>query len=136
MTNDYAESTAPDSPFAMILVWLSTGLDWRRPDHRERYRDHWAPALLDRTEPASDRGLTRHSGERSSRAHLTLRGHLCPRPAIRSRYVRPRLLGAWQAMRTDQANLRAHHDRGTRAAGLRRPNLAAMRQLAPRAALS
>jgi hypothetical protein len=25
-----------------------TGEDWRRPDLRARYGDHWVPALLDR----------------------------------------------------------------------------------------
>lgn len=54
-TNDYATSAAPDSSFAMTCSCSSalcrravTGFDWRRQDLRERYRDHWVPALLDR----------------------------------------------------------------------------------------
>ncbi|SEH00437.1 hypothetical protein SAMN05444920_116172 [Nonomuraea solani] len=51
-TNDYATSTAaPD--FAMdcrcgtpLCRGRVTGTDWRRADLRERYGDHWVPALL------------------------------------------------------------------------------------------
>jgi hypothetical protein len=52
LTNDYATSTdAPD--FVMACSCGSgqcrtvvTGSDWRRPDLRERYGEHWVPALL------------------------------------------------------------------------------------------
>jgi SET domain-containing protein len=54
LTNDYATSTAQPgfvmqcscgSPNCRGVV---TGTDWRRPDLRERYGDHWVPALLTR----------------------------------------------------------------------------------------
>ncbi len=58
LTNDYATSTAqPD--FAMgcscgspLCRGVVTGDDWRRPDLRERYGEHWVPALLARVRPA------------------------------------------------------------------------------------
>ena len=54
LTNDYSTSTAePD--FAMdcscgssLCRSIITGDDWRRADLRERYREHWVPALLRR----------------------------------------------------------------------------------------
>ncbi|HET7016370.1 MAG TPA: SET domain-containing protein-lysine N-methyltransferase [Streptosporangiaceae bacterium] len=54
LTNDYAASTAePDfamecscgSPLCRTII---TGDDWRRRDLRERYGEHWVPALLAR----------------------------------------------------------------------------------------
>ncbi|MCF6468870.1 SET domain-containing protein [Nonomuraea sp. MG754425] len=53
VTNDYATSTAAPgfvldcrcgTPLCRGRV---TGSDWRRPDLRERYGEHWVPALLD-----------------------------------------------------------------------------------------
>jgi hypothetical protein len=58
LTNDYATSTAePDfvmecfcgSPLCRGVV---TGDDWRRPELRERYGQHWAPVLLTRIRSA------------------------------------------------------------------------------------
>ena len=54
LTNDYATSTAEaafvmecrcGSPLCRALV---TGDDWRRPELRERYGQHWVPALVAR----------------------------------------------------------------------------------------
>ncbi|WP_203840957.1 SET domain-containing protein [Winogradskya humida] len=54
LTNDYATSTA-DHDFTMVCRCpamtcrdLITGDDWHRPDLRERYGNHWVPALLHR----------------------------------------------------------------------------------------
>ena len=54
LTNDYATSTdAPEFEMACSCGSLQcrgviTGNDWRRPDLRERYVEHWVPALLAR----------------------------------------------------------------------------------------
>jgi uncharacterized protein len=52
LTNDYATSTDA-ADFVMACSCGSgqcrgvvTGNDWRRPDLRERYGEHWVPALL------------------------------------------------------------------------------------------
>jgi uncharacterized protein len=52
VTNDYATSTAV-ADFAMdcrcgtpLCRGRVTGEDWRRPELRDRYGDHWIPALL------------------------------------------------------------------------------------------
>lgn len=52
VTNDYGASTA-SADFAMdcscgatLCRGRVTGDDWRRADLRERYGDHWVPALL------------------------------------------------------------------------------------------
>ena len=54
LTNDYATSTG-SARFAMTCRCgasscrgVVTGDDWRRPDLRRRYGEHWAPALLER----------------------------------------------------------------------------------------
>ena len=59
LTNDYATSTA-DPGFVMACSCGSgqcravvTGSDWRRPDLRARYGQHWVPALLDRIRSAA-----------------------------------------------------------------------------------
>jgi uncharacterized protein len=52
LTNDYATSTAePDfvmqcSCGSTLCRGVITGNDWRRQDLRERYGQHWVPALL------------------------------------------------------------------------------------------
>jgi hypothetical protein len=58
LTNDYGTSTA-EQDFVLACSCGSrqcravvTGNDWRRPDLRERYGTHWAPALLDRIRSA------------------------------------------------------------------------------------
>jgi len=57
LTNDYATSADPD--FTMACACGSpecrhvvTGADWQRPELRERYGDHWVPALQDRISAA------------------------------------------------------------------------------------
>jgi uncharacterized protein len=58
LMNDYATSTMePD--FAMecfcgslLCRGVITGDDWRRPELRERYGQHWIPALLTRIRAA------------------------------------------------------------------------------------
>ncbi|MFB4272607.1 SET domain-containing protein [Nonomuraea sp. GTA35] len=52
VTSDYATSTA-DPGFVLdcrcatpLCRGRVTGADWRRPELRERYGDHWVPALL------------------------------------------------------------------------------------------
>jgi predicted ATPase len=64
LTNDYATSTG-SADFTMACSCGSalcrgtvTGADWRRPELRERYGDHWVPGLLDRIRAA---GLTPRS---------------------------------------------------------------------------
>lgn len=54
LTNDYATSAAEPN-FAMrcccgspLCRGVVTGDDWRRPELRERYGQHWVPALLAR----------------------------------------------------------------------------------------
>jgi uncharacterized protein len=54
LTNDYATSTGEEH-FTMecccdtiVCRGAITGRDWRRQDLRDRYGDHWVPALLDR----------------------------------------------------------------------------------------
>jgi len=54
VTNDYATSTG-EPGFRMACCCGSalcrgtvTGDDWRRPELRSRYGDHWVPVLLDR----------------------------------------------------------------------------------------
>jgi hypothetical protein len=54
LTNDYATSTG-EPGFRMdcacgatLCRGVITGSDWQRPDLRERYGDHWIPALLAR----------------------------------------------------------------------------------------
>lgn len=54
LTNDYATSTA-DAAFRMACACgsalcrgLVTGADWRLPELRERYGEHWIPLLRDR----------------------------------------------------------------------------------------
>jgi uncharacterized protein len=58
LTNDYATSSA-DADFVMECLCGSplcrgvvTGDDWRRPELRERYGQHWVPALLTRIRSA------------------------------------------------------------------------------------
>jgi SET domain-containing protein len=58
VTNDYATST-DDPGFTMACSCGSascrgviTGGDWRRPDLRERYGEHWVPALTARIRSA------------------------------------------------------------------------------------
>ena len=58
LTNDYATSTA-EADFVMECLCGSpscrgvvTGDDWRRPELRERYGQHWVPALLTRIRSA------------------------------------------------------------------------------------
>ena len=60
LTNDYATSTA-EPGFAMACSCGSgrcrgviTGEDWRRPDLRARYGQHWVPALLARIRSAGE----------------------------------------------------------------------------------
>jgi len=54
LTNDYATSTAePDFVMkcfcgAPLCRGVVTGDDWRRPELRERYGQHWVPVLLTR----------------------------------------------------------------------------------------
>ena len=59
VTNDYATSTG-DPRFTMecacgadLCRGTVTGDDWRRPELRERYGDHWIPALLARIRSSS-----------------------------------------------------------------------------------
>jgi uncharacterized protein len=58
LTNDYATSTdAPDFAMAcscgsVLCRRVVTGSDWRQPDLRERYGQHWVPALLARIRSA------------------------------------------------------------------------------------
>jgi hypothetical protein len=58
LTNDYATSTAEPN-FAMpcrcgaaTCRGMITGDDWGRPELRERYGDHWVPAILARIRTA------------------------------------------------------------------------------------
>ncbi len=60
LTSDYATSTGEDA-FTMACMCGSalcrrviTGRDWRRQDLRDRYGDHWVPALLDRIRKDSE----------------------------------------------------------------------------------
>jgi SET domain-containing protein len=52
LTNDYATSTAepdfvmPCSCGSPLCRGTVTGADWRRPELRDRYGDHWVPALV------------------------------------------------------------------------------------------
>ena len=60
LVNDYATSTgAPDFTMrcacgSALCRRVVTGDDWRLPDLRERYAEHWVPVLLDRIR--SDQG--------------------------------------------------------------------------------
>lgn len=54
LTNDYATSAGTDD-FTMVCRCgasvcrdIVTGSDWRRPELRQRYGDHWVPGLLRR----------------------------------------------------------------------------------------
>ena len=54
VTNDYATSTS-DPHFSMgcscgspLCRDTMTGNDWRLPELRQRYGDHWVPALITR----------------------------------------------------------------------------------------
>jgi hypothetical protein len=58
LTNDYSTSTG-EAAFSMqcrcgspLCRETVTGNDWRRPDLRERYGEHWIPLLLARIRPA------------------------------------------------------------------------------------
>jgi uncharacterized protein len=59
LTNDYATSTAePDFVMecfcgSQLCRGVVTGDDWRRPELRKRYGQHWVPALLARIRSAS-----------------------------------------------------------------------------------
>jgi hypothetical protein len=60
LTNDYGTSTA-EPGFVMACACGSgqcrgvvTGNDWRRPDLRARYGQHWVPALLARIRSAGE----------------------------------------------------------------------------------
>jgi uncharacterized protein len=57
LTDDYATGTGsegwamPCSCASSLCRGVVAGSDWRRQDLRQRYGDHWVPALLDRIDP-------------------------------------------------------------------------------------